>query len=52
MNEMRRVVHLNVTANWGTTGKIAEGIGVAARRRGNELLKSRYRRLHDKSRGA
>lgn len=33
---MRRVVQLNVTANWGSTGKIAEGIGVAARRRGWE----------------
>lgn len=33
---MRRLLQLNVTANWGSTGKIAEGIGLAAIRRGWE----------------
>lgn len=31
---MSRVLQLNVTANWGSTGKIAEGISVAAINRG------------------
>ena len=29
-----RILQLNVTANWGSTGKIAEGIGLAAMQRG------------------
>lgn len=29
-----RLLQLNVTANWGSTGKIAEGIGIAAGNRG------------------
>lgn len=33
---MPKVLQLNVTANWGSTGKIAEGIGVAAMQRGWE----------------
>lgn len=33
---MLRVLQLNVTANWGSTGKIAEGISVAAMNRGWE----------------
>lgn len=31
---MKKLLQLNVTANWGSTGKIAEGIGLAAQRRG------------------
>lgn len=31
---MPRLLQLNVTANWGSTGKIAEGIGLAAMSRG------------------
>jgi len=31
-----KLLQLNVTANWGSTGKIAEGIGVAAMARGWE----------------
>lgn len=31
---MSRVLQLNVTANWGSTGKITEGISVAAMNRG------------------
>ncbi|MDE7160952.1 MAG: glycosyltransferase [Muribaculaceae bacterium] len=31
-----RVIHLNATANWGSTGKIAEGIGEVAMARGWE----------------
>lgn len=33
---MPRLLQLNVTANWGSTGKIAEGIGLAAMTRGWE----------------
>lgn len=33
---MKKLLQLNVTANWGSTGKIAEGIGLAAQRRGWE----------------
>ncbi len=33
---MKKVLQLNVTANWGSTGKIAEGIGQAAINRGWE----------------
>lgn len=33
---MPKLLQLNVTANWGSTGKIAEGIGVAAIARGWE----------------
>lgn len=33
---MLRLLQLNVTGNWGSTGKIAEGIGLAAMRRGWE----------------
>lgn len=33
---MPRLLQLNVTANWGSTGKIAEGIGFAAMKRGWE----------------
>lgn len=32
----KNLFQLNVTANWGSTGKIAEGIGLAAMRRGWE----------------
>ena len=28
------ILQLNATANWGSTGKIAEGIGIAAINRG------------------
>lgn len=31
-----KLLQLNVTANWGSTGKIAEGIGIAAMNRGWE----------------
>lgn len=31
-----KLLQLNVTANWGSTGKIAEGIGQAAMARGWE----------------
>ena len=31
-----KLLQLNVTANWGSTGKIAEGIGLAAMARGWE----------------
>lgn len=31
---MRKLLQLNVTANWGSTGKIVEGIGAAAIKRG------------------
>lgn len=31
-----KLIQLNVTANWGSTGKIAEGIGLAAKARGWE----------------
>lgn len=33
---MKKVLQLNATANWGSTGKIAEGIGLAALERGWE----------------
>ena len=33
---MKKLLQLNVTANWGSTGKIAEGIGLAAMARGWE----------------
>lgn len=33
---MKKLLQLNVTANWGSTGKIAEGIGLAAMQRGWE----------------
>lgn len=33
---MPKILQLNVTANWGSTGKIAEGIGIAAMERGWE----------------
>lgn len=33
-----KLVQVNVTANWGSTGKIAEGIGVAAMKRGWESV--------------
>jgi hypothetical protein len=33
---MPKLLQLNVTANWGSTGKIAEGIGLAAIARGWE----------------
>ena len=33
-----RLLQLNVTANWGSTGKIAEGIGLAAMARGWESV--------------
>lgn len=32
----KRLLQLNVTANWGSTGKIAEGIGLSAMKRGWE----------------
>lgn len=32
--KLHKILQLNVTANWGSTGKIAEGIGVAAMSRG------------------
>lgn len=33
----KKLLQLNVTANWGSTGKIAEGIGLAAMARGWEI---------------
>lgn len=33
---MHRLLQINVTANWGSTGKIAEAIGLAAMKRGWE----------------
>lgn len=33
---MNRILQLNATANWGSTGKIAEGIGITAINRGWE----------------
>lgn len=35
---VRKLLQLNVTANWGSTGKIAEGIGQAAIQRGWESV--------------
>lgn len=35
---MKKLLQLNVTANWGSTGKIAEGIGLAAMARGWESV--------------
>ena len=39
-----RILHLNATANWGSTGKIAEGIGNAVKSRGweNFIAYGRY----------
>lgn len=36
MSKIYKLLQLNVTANWGSTGKIAEGIGIAAMNRGWE----------------
>lgn len=35
---MKKLLQLNVTANWGSTGKIAEGIGLVAQARGWESI--------------
>lgn len=45
---MPKLLQLNVTANWGSTGKIAEGIGLAAMSHGWESLIA-YGRMHNPS---